>query len=103
TRSGSTIDPRAQGRYGSGMMSAIARRAQPMSRLRPDLWQPAATLVAVAMLLPLLALCWSALQGSAGLWSHIGVHVLPRSALNTVLLLAGVGALVIAIGAGAAW
>src|SRR5690554_2936798 len=55
------------------------------------------------MLLPLLALGWSALQGSEGLWSHIAVHVLPRSALNTVLLLGGVGALVVAIGTGAAW
>ena len=74
-----------------------------MTRRRPDLWQPLATLVAVAMLLPLLALGWSALQGSGGLWSHIAVHVLPRAALNTVLLLGGVGALVIAIGTGAAW
>ena len=85
------------------MTSAIASRAQPMTRLRPDLWQPVATAVAVAMLLPLLALGWSALQGSDGLWSHIAVHVLPRSAWNTLLLLGGVGVLVIAIGTGAAW
>jgi len=85
------------------MTSAIARRAQPMTRLRPDLWQPVAAAVAVAMLLPLLALGWSAMQGSEGLWSHIAVHVLPRSAWNTLLLLGGVGALVVAIGTGAAW
>ncbi|MGO1892707.1 MAG: ABC transporter permease [Luteimonas sp.] len=85
------------------MTSAIARRVQPISRLRPDLWQPLATLVAAAMLLPLLTLGWSALQGSDGLWSHIAVHVLPRSALNTMLLLGGVGLLVVAIGTGAAW
>ncbi|MGY0560694.1 ABC transporter permease [Luteimonas sp. A277] len=71
--------------------------------MRPDFWQPAATVIAAVMLLPLLALGWSALQGSDGLWSHIAVHVLPRSALNTLILLAGVGALVIAIGTGAAW
>lgn len=85
------------------MTLASAWRAQPKSRLRPDLWQIAATLVAVMMLLPLLALGWSASQGSDGLWSHIAVHVLPRSALNTLVLLAGVGALVVAIGTGAAW
>ena len=84
------------------MTSAIAARA-PALRLRPDFWRLAATAIAVAMLLPLLALGWSALQGSEGLWSHIAVYVLPRSALNTVLLLAGVGALVVAIGTGAAW
>ncbi|MGY0634336.1 ABC transporter permease [Luteimonas sp. A478] len=85
------------------MTLASAWRAQPISRLRPDFWQPAATVIAAVMLLPLLALGWSALQGSDGLWSHIAVHVLPRSALNTLILLAGVGALVIAIGTGAAW
>lgn len=85
------------------MTLASTWRAQPVSRLRPDFWQPAATVVAAIMLLPLLALGWSALQGSDGLWSHIAVHVLPRSALNTLILLGGVGALVIAIGTGAAW
>src|SRR5690606_30058755 len=84
------------------MTPAIAARA-PALRLRPDFWRLAATAIAVAMLLPLLALGWSALQGSEGLWSHIAVYVLPRSALNTVLLLAGVGALVVSIGTGAAW
>lgn len=82
--------------------AALAARAR-APRLRPDLWQLMATAIAVAMLLPLLALGWSALQGSEGLWSHIAVYVLPRSALNTVLLLAGVGALVVSIGTGAAW
>lgn len=91
------------GQRGSGMTLAPAWRARPVLRLRPDLWQPAATAVALLMLLPLLALGWSALQGSDGLWSHIAVHVLPRSAWNTLLLLGGVGALVIAIGTGAAW
>ncbi|MEN1926914.1 iron ABC transporter permease [Luteimonas sp. MJ146] len=91
------------GQRGSGMTLASTWRAQPVSRLRPDFWQPAATVVAAIMLLPLLALGWSALQGSDGLWSHIAVHVLPRSALNTLILLGGVGALVIAIGTGAAW
>ena len=85
------------------MTLASTWRAQRVSRLRPDFWQPAATVVAAIMLLPLLALGWSALQGSDGLWSHIAVHVLPRSALNTLILLGGVGALVIAIGTGAAW
>ncbi|NLC61615.1 MAG: iron ABC transporter permease, partial [Gammaproteobacteria bacterium] len=90
------------GRRGGGVTPAAVRPA-PALRLRPDPWRVVATAVAVAMLLPLLALGWSALQGSEGLWQHIAVHVLPRSALNTLLLLAGVGALVVAIGTGAAW
>lgn len=69
----------------------------------PDGWQLAALVVAAAMLLPLLSLAWTAMQGSDGLWSHIAVYVLPQAALNTVLLLAGVGLLVVAIGTGGAW
>lgn len=66
-------------------------------------WQVAATLVALAMLGPLLALAWTAAQGSAGLWSHIGVHVLPHALRTTVALLAGVGVLVALLGTGSAW
>jgi iron(III) transport system permease protein len=77
-------------------LNALAPRA-------PDGWQVAALLVAGAMLLPLLSLLWTAGQGSEGLWSHIAVHVLPQAALNTGLLLAGVGVLVVAIGTGSAW
>src|SRR5690606_32788836 len=40
---------------------------------------------------------------SAGLWSHLAAYVLPAAARNTLALLAGVGVLVVAIGAGAAW
>lgn len=69
----------------------------------PAGWELAALLVAGAMALPLLSLLWTAGQGSDGLWSHIAVHVLPQAALNTGLLLAGVGVLVVAIGTGSAW
>jgi iron(III) transport system permease protein len=67
------------------------------------LWQHGALLLALAMLAPLLALAWSALQGSQGLWSHVAVHVLPRASLNTALLLLGVGAVVTVLGTGSAW
>jgi len=66
-------------------------------------WQVAATLVALAMLGPLLALAWTAAQGSAGLWSHIGAYVLPHAARTTLLLLLGVGVLVAVLGTGSAW
>ncbi|MDH7453245.1 iron ABC transporter permease [Luteimonas composti] len=82
-------------------LAAAAFRA----RARPHLdgWLLAALLVAGVVLLPLLALAWTAAQGSAGLWSHIAASVLPAAAWNTLLLLAGVGALVVCIGTGAAW
>ncbi len=66
-------------------------------------WQAALWLVALAALLPVLALAGVALQGSGGLWSHLLAHVLPRATLNTLLLLAGVGVLAAGIGTGCAW
>lgn len=66
-------------------------------------WQVAAVLIALAMLAPLLALAWSALQGSEGLWSHLLAHVLPQATRNTLILLAGVGLLVAMLGTGGAW
>jgi iron(III) transport system permease protein len=69
----------------------------------PAPWLPASLLVAALVLLPVLSLAWTAAQGSTGLWSHLAAHVLPVAARNTLALLAGVGVLVVAIGAGAAW
>src|SRR5690606_16828226 len=66
-------------------------------------WALAAGLIAVLVALPLLALLWTALQGSQGLWSHMLAHVLPRASMNTVALLVGVGVLVAALGTGSAW
>ncbi len=66
-------------------------------------WSLAALVVALLVLAPLLALAWNAAQGSEGLWSHLGRHVLPRAGLNTAVLLLGVGLLAVALGAGSAW
>ncbi|AKC87691.1 ABC transporter permease [Pseudoxanthomonas suwonensis] len=59
--------------------------------------------VALLVLAPLLALAWTAAQGSDGLWSHLAAYVLPRAGLNTLLLLAGVGTLCALLGTGSAW
>jgi iron(III) transport system permease protein len=69
----------------------------------PDGWQVAAVCIAATVLLPLLALAWTAAQGSDGLWSHIAANVLPHATRNTVLLLLGVGVLTVALGTGSAW
>ena len=44
-----------------------------------------------------------AMQPTAGLWPHLFAYVLPRAALDTVLLLFGVGLVATALGIGAAW
>jgi iron(III) transport system permease protein len=59
--------------------------------------------IALAVLLPLVALAAIAARGSGDLWPHLLRHVVPYAVAQTALLLAGTGALVVAIGVGAAW
>lgn len=59
--------------------------------------------LALCVLAPMLNLVWTAAGGSAGHWSHLARFVLPAALHNTLLLLAGVGALVVMIGTGSAW
>ena len=66
-------------------------------------WSIAALVVALLVLAPLAALAWNAAQGSEGLWSHLGRHVLPRAGFNTAVLFLGVGLTAAALGAGSAW
>ena len=84
-------------------MSAISSPASSLRRAaRIDGWQLAAVAIAAVVLLPLLALAWTAAQGSDA-FAHVFANVLPQAARNTAWLLLGVGALTIAIGTGAAW
>jgi iron(III) transport system permease protein len=71
-------------------------------------WQAASAAVAIGVLVPVLSLGWIAFGSSvAGSgfahWAHLAAHVLPQAALNTAVLLAGVGVLVLVIGTGCAW
>lgn len=93
-----------------GTVSAARARGAPhaasarhVARRWPDGWLLGSLAAALAVLLPILALGWAAVQGSAGLWTHIGTTVLPHAAWNTLLLLAGVGVLAGMLGVGSAW
>lgn len=66
-------------------------------------WVAGAAATALLVLVPVLALVAIAAGGSGDAWAHLAANVLPRATLNTLLLLAGVGVLTIAIGTGAAW
>jgi len=66
-------------------------------------WRAGSAAIAVLVLLPVMALAWTAARGSPGLWSHLGAFVLPRAGLNTLILLVCVGVLTGAIGTGCAW
>lgn len=76
-----------------------------MTGLRPvgRLWQTASVLIALGVLAPVLSLAWLALGSGLQHWTHLAQHVLPQAALNTAMLLAGVGVLVLVIGTGCAW
>ena len=64
---------------------------------------PLAALLACLVLAPLVVLGWLALQAGTAHWSHLVTHVLPQAAINTALLLTGVGVLTALLGTGTAW
>ncbi|HJS05273.1 MAG TPA: iron ABC transporter permease [Variovorax sp.] len=66
-------------------------------------WRAASVAIALGVLAPVLSLAWLAFGADLSHWTHLARHVLPQAALNTALLLAGVGVLVLLIGTGCAW
>ncbi|WP_234937474.1 ABC transporter permease [Rhizobium herbae] len=54
-------------------------------------------------MLPILALVMQAVQGSAGLWSHLVSTILPVALLDTLILLSGVGLITAVLGTTTAW
>ncbi len=66
-------------------------------------WISAAVLVAAVVVSPIAALIAIAGEGSGDLWPSLAAYVLPSAAINTAILLAGVGLLAGTIGVGTAW
>jgi iron(III) transport system permease protein len=67
------------------------------------IWRWASFGIAIGVLAPVLMLAWLAFGSGVAHWGPLFAHVLPQAALNTALLLMGVGALVLLIGTGCAW
>ena len=67
------------------------------------LWRWTSLAIALGVLAPVASLLWLAFGSGIGHWAHLAEHVLPQAAWNTALLLAGVGVVVLVIGAGCAW
>lgn len=63
----------------------------------------AAAVPAALVLAPVLGLAALALHGSGDLWPHLILYVLPDALRQTLVLLAGTGAVAVAVGVGAAW
>jgi iron(III) transport system permease protein len=66
-------------------------------------WAFSAAIAAVFLALPILSVIWIALSASDSIWPHLFATVLPRALVNTMLLLAGAGALTLVIGTLTAW
>ena len=62
-----------------------------------------AVITAAAVAAPVLAIIALAMSPAPDLWRDLIAYVLPRAMLDTALLLFGVGALALLIGAGTAW
>jgi iron(III) transport system permease protein len=66
-------------------------------------WLVAAAVVALLVAAPIVSLVAIAARGSGDLWPHLVAHVFPATLSQTVILLAGVGVMVMALGTGLAW
>ena len=66
-------------------------------------WPIAAILISIIALGPVIAIFVIALQSSGDTWPHLIANVLPGAVRRTLGLMAGVGALTLAIGTGTAW
>jgi iron(III) transport system permease protein len=73
------------------------------SRVAEQFVSTLAVLTGVAVVIPVISIALLAMQPAADLWPHLLAYVLPRAALDTVLLLLGVGLVATALGVGTAW
>nr|WP_230463712.1 iron ABC transporter permease [Burkholderia ubonensis] len=72
-------------------------------RLTGGVWLAAALAIAAAVAAPLATLVGAAFDADLAHWRHLAEFVLPQALANTLLLLAGVGAIVTLVGTGCAW
>ena len=71
-------------------------------------WTAAACIAAGALSLPVVAIIWIAafgndVAGVASVWPHLASTVLPTALTNSLLLMAGTGAMTLVIGTATAW
>src|SRR5262245_39351373 len=66
-------------------------------------WTLFAAALAAVMALPVATIVVLSLAPAESVWPHLMRTVLPGALLDTLLLLAGVGVLTLAVGAGTAW
>ncbi len=70
---------------------------------RPSLWSVGALLIGLAVVGPILAVLWMALNPEENVWPHLMSTTLPRYLVNTGLIAGSVALLSAMVGTGAAW
>jgi iron(III) transport system permease protein len=85
----------------SGLTSIRGLLSGPRSLITP--LHLTATLIALGVCAPILALTWQAFHADLDHWQNLLRFVLPSAVINTALLLCGVALLVTIIGVGCAW
>lgn len=83
-------------------LSAKVNRSLDAMRHAP-LWSLTAALIAAVFMLPVVAVAFIAAGPGDSIWAHLAATVLPSALRNTLLLLAGTGAVTLVIGTTSAW
>lgn len=83
--------------------SFVRVRRRPLRSRAGVLWLGAAVAIAAAVAAPLAVLVAASFGADLAHWKHLAEFVLPQALVNTLLLLAGVGAIVTVLGTGCAW
>ncbi|MFM9939878.1 MAG: ABC transporter permease [Hyphomicrobiaceae bacterium] len=87
-----------------GLMTLPGRISAWRARRRASpLWTAVVAAIVAVMLLPVATIVVLAFGGDTGTWRHLAATVLPPALRETVLLLAGVGALTLFTGTATAW
>lgn len=69
----------------------------------PSLWSVGAAAIGAAVVLPILAVAWMALNPSENVWPHLISTTLPRYLGNTAVIAGSVALLAAMVGTGAGW
>lgn len=84
---------------------ALTTQIGPPGRRWPgiDGWMILAIAVAALVLTPVLTVIWIAFNPAENIWPHLAATTLPRYIGNSLVMMAGVGALAAVVGTGSAW
>ncbi|RME17764.1 MAG: iron ABC transporter permease [Alphaproteobacteria bacterium] len=69
----------------------------------PGIWPVGAVLIGAAVVAPLLAVVWLALNPEENIWPHLWATTLPRYLVNSAIISGSVALIAAVVGTGAAW